>query len=113
MVDQESIRTQLAGMRDELRSRLDRIEAHQHRKDHPLDPDFEEQAVEQQNDEVVTALDGVSQQLLQRVELALKRLDSGEYENCRTCGEPIDAGRLQAIPYADTCISCAEKAESQ
>jgi RNA polymerase-binding transcription factor DksA len=29
---------------------------------------------------------------------------------CSRCGRPIDARRLQALPYSDRCIACAEAA---
>ncbi len=111
MADETKIKSQLVEMRDELRLRLERIGAHQQRKEQPLDPDFEEQAVEQQNDEVVTALDDVSQTILVRVERALTKIESGEYGICGICGGEINSDRLEAIPYADTCIECAERSE--
>ena len=41
------------------------------------------------------------------VEEALARLDDGTYETCRSCGDPIAVDRLEAIPWAATCIECA------
>jgi RNA polymerase-binding protein DksA len=111
MLNEKDAKAKLISMRDELRSRRQRLGAHQHRREQPLDPDFEEQAVEQQNDEVVNALDGASYALLLRIEKALKRIESGEYAYCEECGEPIGEQRLAAIPYTDHCIDCAEQRE--
>ena len=47
--------------------------------------------------------------ILQAVEEALARLDSGTYGVCRDCGEPIAEARLNAIPWTRVCISCKEK----
>ena len=47
---------------------------------------------------------------LQLVEEALVRLDAGTYGACRSCGRPIAAARLEAIPWAPTCIECARLA---
>jgi DnaK suppressor protein len=44
------------------------------------------------------------------VEEALARLDDGTYGACRSCGRPIAAERLEAIPWAATCIDCARTA---
>ena len=41
------------------------------------------------------------------VEDALVRLADGIYETCRSCGNPIAIDRLEAIPWAATCIDCA------
>jgi RNA polymerase-binding transcription factor DksA len=37
---------------------------------------------------------------------ALDRFTSGTYGRCVTCGQPIPAERLEAIPDAETCVSC-------
>jgi RNA polymerase-binding protein DksA len=41
------------------------------------------------------------------VEESLARLEAGTYGTCRSCGRPIAAERLDAIPWAPTCIDCA------
>ena len=62
---------------------------------------------EQQRD---LALRDRSRAELARVDAALRRLDDGTYGTCTTCGNPIGAERLEAIPWAPTCIDCARKA---
>ncbi len=44
---------------------------------------------------------------LARVNDALRRCDEGSYGRCRSCGEPIDAKRLEVLPEADLCVKCA------
>jgi DnaK suppressor protein len=51
------------------------------------------------------------QRELQRIAAALRRLDAGEYGDCRDCGEPIDVRRLEMDPAATTCIQCATARE--
>jgi DnaK suppressor protein len=46
---------------------------------------------------------------LARVEAALGRLDDGTYGTCTSCGNRIGAERLEAIPWAPSCIDCARK----
>lgn len=48
-----------------------------------------------------------SGQRLADIAAALARLDAGTYGLCVRCGEPIASARLEARPYARTCISCA------
>lgn len=48
-----------------------------------------------------------------RIAAALRRLDDGEYGDCRDCGEPIDPRRLQFDPTVQLCIDCADKSESR
>lgn len=42
-----------------------------------------------------------------QLDAALRRLDEGTYGICATCGSPIGAARLDARPFATTCIRCA------
>ncbi len=48
---------------------------------------------------------------LRAVELARKRLDSGTYGECVSCGYPIPYERLMAIPAAERCAPCQENYE--
>lgn len=43
------------------------------------------------------------------LELALRRIDEGEYGDCTECGEPIAVKRLEIDPAAALCISCASR----
>lgn len=52
----------------------------------------------------VTAHDNL-QGLLDAVRHALTRLDEGSYGVCEVCGEPIPQGRLEARPWATTCVA--------
>ena len=49
--------------------------------------------------------------VLRAIDAALARLDEGTYGVCRTCGNPIDEGRLEARPWADQCIDCRRREE--
>jgi DnaK suppressor protein len=65
------------------------------------------QVFEQQRD--LALRDHEKAQLMQ-VEAALAALGDGSYGTCRSCGQPIPAGRLEAIPWTTLCIDCARKA---
>lgn len=41
------------------------------------------------------------------VDAALARVDAGTYGICVVCGESIAPARLEARPFATTCIVCA------
>ena len=44
---------------------------------------------------------------LRGIEAALKRIDRGDYGECRLCGEYINPKRLEFDPTAKLCIGCA------
>ncbi|ABV93153.1 transcriptional regulator [Dinoroseobacter shibae DFL 12 = DSM 16493] len=43
---------------------------------------------------------------LRRLELALKRIETGAYGLCMACGGEISPGRLHACPATALCASC-------
>jgi DnaK suppressor protein len=49
--------------------------------------------------------------MLRRIDVALARVDSGDYGLCQTCEKPINPKRLDFDPAALLCIECAERAE--
>lgn len=48
---------------------------------------------------------------LNRVDHALRKLETNTYGYCESCGEPIDFARLKALPDARFCLSCQRKRE--
>jgi RNA polymerase-binding protein DksA len=52
------------------------------------------------------------QDLLDKIAKALDKIDEGTYGLCESCGDPISAERLKALPYVLLCIKC-KKAEER
>lgn len=102
-------KAELETLKADLRARLTRFEAHQHREDGALDKDFEEQATQTQNDEVVDSLETETREELRQIERALDRIDQGLGDECESCGEAIDPRRLQVLPYTTLCVDCADE----
>jgi len=63
-----------------------------------------------QRDVAVQLLDRESA-LARRVRSAIGRTDDGSYGICLDCEEEIAPKRLKAIPWAELCIRCQEKAD--
>jgi RNA polymerase-binding protein DksA len=108
MLDKTKIRALLEAKKAELEKRLNSIKKDIHHREEPLNPDFAEQVVEQENMDVMYTIDNEGRIELAQVNKALLKLDSGEYGICASCGHDIDQNRLEAIPYALTCIDCAQ-----
>ncbi len=45
---------------------------------------------------------------IKSIEVALDRLDHGDYGLCEVCGEEIDPGRLEILPHTTLCVRCAQ-----
>jgi DnaK suppressor protein len=50
-------------------------------------------------------------QTLAMVEGALSRIREGSFGECISCGNEINAKRLEAVPWTRHCIECQEKLE--
>jgi DnaK suppressor protein len=48
---------------------------------------------------------------LRKVEAALERIAAGEFGVCAVCGVAIGLKRLQALPWANSCIECQKQSE--
>lgn len=104
----ERIKTDLGTRQAELEARLERTHKHIYHKDAPVSANFNEQIKETENDQLVMALEADAIEELKQINRALKRIADDEYLNCARCGNAIGAERLQAIPYTDRCINCAD-----
>jgi DnaK suppressor protein len=47
--------------------------------------------------------------LIDKVEHALARIDTGRFGRCEACGGAIEAERLDALPYATLCLADARR----
>jgi len=107
MKEYEEVRHSLIDMLEDLDDRLAKIT---HDAKEPLDKDFEEQATQAENDEVLEGLGNAARTEIEMVREAIARIDKGEYGLCRICGQPISKERLKAIPYSTMCVKCASQA---
>lgn len=48
----------------------------------------------------------------EQVQAALRRVEDGSYGLCQTCGNPIPAERLEALPFATQCVGCKSRQNS-
>lgn len=107
MTDIKAREAQLLARLGELEGRLRQIERD---LDQPPNPDWEENAVESENDEVLEGLGNAGAAEITAIRSALARIKNGTYGVCTICGEDISEERLDAIPYTSVCRDCAAKA---
>jgi RNA polymerase-binding transcription factor DksA len=103
--------TDYTELADQLRARLadliDRAEVIEDDLRHPLDKDWEEQAIDLADDEALAGVDDVLRNEIQQIRLALLRIANGTYGTCAKCGDEIPLARLKARPIATRCVTCA------
>ena len=74
--------------------------------------DVVDAALDAAQDEVCSQLAEVESRELANIERALARIRSGSYGECELCGNKIPLARLNALPYATSCIECQRAAET-
>jgi len=72
-----------------------------------LSRNYEDQATERENDEVLDALNESTIREIHNIDAALMRINEGSYGICLVCGNPVGEKRQEALPYATRCINCA------
>jgi DnaK suppressor protein len=101
------IRDRLEQRRSELRARTVHIGSDLRGEAAPAAGSFADQASAHANDPVLEGIRESAEAELAQIDKALRRITDGRYERCESCGGPIEKDRLQALPYATTCVSCA------
>ena len=96
-----------ASLEVKLQSLLERATEIENTLSAPGNSDWEDKAIETENNDALTGISTVTNLEIREIKLALSRIESGHYGVCSDCGVPISKERLAAIPYATTCIACA------
>ena len=108
-MDLEGIKNKLEDKRAELVAKGSRINIGIRHTENELSRNFEDQATERENDEVLDALnEGINKEIRQ-IDAALMRISEGSYGVCISCGKPVGDRRQEALPYATRCIECASR----
>lgn len=78
----------------------------------PLTNQSDDDALDAAQDEISAKLAEVEQQEIANIDAALERMRSGTYGRCEDCRGTIPLGRLNAVPFATTCIECQRAREA-
>ncbi len=96
----QTLTNRLKELEDRLRGIAEELDSHQSK-------DWEELAVEREEEEVLERMGLSGQAEIRMITEALKRIDEGEYGFCVRCGEEILPRRLDLLPYTPLCTNCA------
>jgi DnaK suppressor protein len=69
-------------------------------------------ALDAVQDEISSKLAEVESRELANIEVALERMRAGKYGLCEICNGKIPLARLNALPYATSCIECQRASET-
>ncbi|MBC7752416.1 MAG: TraR/DksA C4-type zinc finger protein [Candidatus Saccharibacteria bacterium] len=79
------------------------MEAERLERSAPDNEQWSDQAGLRGRDDEQMAVELAAKGELNQLSEALARLDAGKYGVCELCGEEIEAGRLEALPFATKC----------
>jgi len=77
------------------------------------DADVIDVAADESNREFSLRLADRERRMLNKISLAINRIQAGEYGECESCGAPITYKRLLARPVATLCIDCKTSSEQR
>jgi RNA polymerase-binding transcription factor len=107
----ESFKKRLEERQQSLRKAVSRTEEDGRVADQDTAQDIADRAASSYTKEFLFSQSNNDRQLLQMVETALLRIREGAFGECVSCGNEINAKRLEAVPWTRYCIECQEKLE--
>lgn len=104
--------TQIADRKSQLEARLaalsDRLQHIEEELDSHQSKDWEDLAIEREEDEVLEGMGRTGQLEIRQIEAALARIEAGEFGFCVRCGAEIAPARLDLLPHTPFCQGCAQ-----
>lgn len=108
MTDMHKHQAELLRLKDEYETRIKKITDHIHHPQDELNQHWDDQAISATENDMRKNLLLEAEQSLVLVNSALNRMEHNSYGICLTCGEEIEEGRLNAVPYASECMQHAK-----
>jgi len=101
----------LEGRAEELRRAIAKTQQQGRALESGLQGDALDRSISDSTKEFLFNKSTQERRLLNLTEIALRRIQNGNFGECENCGEPLNHKRLEAVPWAQYCIECQEKHE--
>ena len=101
----------LQARREELIKTIARTEEEGRTADDDPTVDLADKAANSYTKEFLFGQTNTDRTLLGLIDGALARIKAGTYGTCSECEEELQQKRLEAVPWARHCVTCAEKHE--
>lgn len=105
--ERELLKSKLLESKNAVNERIHILQLDKTRNHGAVSQDYDEQALEIENDEVIDQLEQIEFIKLSNIEKALSMVDNDTYGICSDCGDTIPSARLMAMPYATKCVACS------
>ena len=104
----KTYRDKLLARREGLVGQVQAAEAYSRERDAEATQDPADLAANAYTKELMVSMSANDRHLLESIDSALDRIESGKYGKCVNCGQEIQEKRLEAVPWARHCIRCAD-----
>jgi DnaK suppressor protein len=104
----KTYRDKLMDRRVGLVGQVQAAEAYSRERDAEATQDPADMAANAYTKELLMSMSTNDRQLLESIDQALERIESGKYGKCNHCGQPIQEKRLEAVPWARHCLTCQD-----
>lgn len=108
MTDINQRKDELLALKHEYETRINKLTDHMSHPQDELGQHWDDQALTATHNEMRKKLLVEAEQGLSLVNSALLRIENNSYGICTKCGEEIEEGRLNAVPYAFLCMAHAK-----
>jgi len=107
----EYYKKKLQTRREELIKTIARTEEEGRTADDDPTVDLADKAANSYTKEFLFGQTNTDRSMLALIDAALVRIKANTYGSCTECEEELQQKRLEAVPWARYCVSCAEKHE--
>ena len=107
----KSYRDRLLARRENLFGQVMEAEMTSRERDLEATQDPADMAANAYTKELLISMSANDRRLLDLIDEALQRVETGDYGECVNCGEPVQEKRLDAVPWARYCLRCQDLQE--
>ena len=104
----KSYRDRLLGRREGLFRQVTEAERSSRERDMEATQDPADMAANAYTKELMLSMSANDRGLLDLIDEALRRIETGGYGECIHCAEPVQEKRLEAVPWARHCLRCQD-----
>ena len=107
----KSYRDRLLARRENLFGQVMEAEMTSRERDLEATQDPADMAANAYTKELLISMSANDRKLLDLIDEALQRVESGDYGECVNCAESVQEKRLDAVPWARYCLKCQDLQE--
>jgi len=107
----KAFREKLVDKKHEILEAYNRNKTYGKEADEEGSQDIADKAANSYTKEFLFSLSNNERDMLQLVDEAIVRLDGHKFGYCVVCEDEMDKKRLEAVPWAQRCLTCQEKQE--